>query len=189
MTLRVLASFATLFFATTLGLAQTSFLPNGGQWDDFVEYRAELSTGKLWMEKSGWTAWVAGPGYDELWAHEDLNGDGRPDSLYAHAWKVEFVNSNPQPFTSGREEYSHRVNYYRGSDPMKWASDLVPYNTVVYEDVWPGVRLKMSAKGSNDLKYDWIVAPGADPKNIVLKHFGTSPKFVGGRIIQPRHGG
>lgn len=183
MTLRVLASFATLFFATKLGLAQTSFLPNGGQWDDFVEYRAELSTGKLWMEKSGWTAWVAGPGYDELWAHEDLNGDGRPDSLYAHAWKVEFVNSNPQPFTSGREEYSHRVNYYRGSDPSKWASDLVPYNTVVYEDVWPGVRLKMSAKGSNDLKYDWIVAPGADPKNIVLQHFGTSPKLLGGRII------
>ena len=33
-------------------------------------------------------------GYDELWAHEDLNGDGMPEVLKSHAWKVEFVGGN-----------------------------------------------------------------------------------------------
>ena len=59
------------------------FLPNEGQWDDFVQYRANLSSGVFWMEEAGWTAWIAGEGYDELWAHEDLNGDGMPELLIA----------------------------------------------------------------------------------------------------------
>ena len=33
------------------------------------------------MEEAGWTAWIAGEGYDELWAHEELNGDGMPEVL------------------------------------------------------------------------------------------------------------
>lgn len=177
MTPRVLALVATLLFFSFPGSAQTSFLPNEGQWDDFVEYRADLSTGTFWMEEDGWTAWMAGPGYDDLWAHMDLEGDGAPEVLKSHSWKVEFVEANPEALTSGSEAYEHRVNYYRGNDPSKWVSGLVPYNTVVYEEVWPGVKLKMTAKGSSDLKYDWVLAPGANPDDIVLRHFGTSPEL------------
>ena len=44
-----------------------AFIPNQGQWDSLISYRADLDGGIFWMEENGWTAWVAGEGYDDLW--------------------------------------------------------------------------------------------------------------------------
>ena len=151
------------------------FLPNEGQWDDFVQYRANLSSGVFWMEKAGWTAWIAGEGYDELWAHEDLNGDGMPELLKSHAWKVEFVGGNKGSLKFGSNELGYKVNYYRGNDPTKWVTGIDPLSTVNYEGVWPKVNLRMdgTARGSQRLKYDWVVKPGGNPNDIVVRHEGT----------------
>ena len=151
------------------------FLPNEGQWDDFVQYRANLSSGVFWMEKAGWTAWIAGEGYDELWAHEDLNGDGMPELLKSHAWKVEFVGGNEGSLKSGSNELGYKVNYYRGNDPTKWVTGIDPVSTLNYEGFGLKVNLRMdgTARGSQRLKYDWVVKPGGNPNDIVVRHEGT----------------
>ena len=77
-------------FAYASAQTDIAFVPNAGQWDDFVEYRADLGSGVFWMEESGWTAWLAGSGYDDLWSHYNVEGDGEgaPEYLESHAWKV-----------------------------------------------------------------------------------------------------
>jgi len=159
-------------------LAQTSdisFLPNEGQWDDFVQFRADLSNGVFWMEEAGFTAWVAGVGYDEIWAHEDFDADGYPQELHSHAWKATFVNANTQSIKTGANELGYKVNYLRGNDPNKWVESLAPVSTVLYEGVWPSINLRMdgSGRGSQRLKYDWIIKPGGDPDDIAIRHDGT----------------
>ena len=150
-----------------------AFIPNEGQWESFVSYRADLDGGVFWMEENGWTAWVAGEGYDDLWDHE--SGAFESETLSSHAWRVRFKDGNPESEKSGRHELGHKVNYYRGSDETKWVSGLDAVGQVRYKEVWPGIELIMDgrARGTKKLKYDWIVEPGADPSNIVLIHEGT----------------
>ncbi|HIG58872.1 MAG TPA: T9SS type B sorting domain-containing protein [Flavobacteriales bacterium] len=150
-----------------------SFIPNQGQWDSFISYRADLDGGVFWMEENGWTAWVAGEGYDDLWNHE--SGNHESETLSSHAWRVRFKDGNPNAEKSGRHELGHKVNYYRGSDETKWVSGLDAVGQVRYKEVWPGIELIMDgrSRGTKKLKYDWVVEPGADPSNIVLIHEGT----------------
>lgn len=125
------------------------------------------------MEENGWTAWVAGEGYDDLWDHK--SGNHGSETLLSHTWRVRFKEGNPESEKSGRHELGHKVNYYRGSDETKWVSGLDAVGQVRYKEVWPGIELIMDgrARGTKKLKYDWIVEPGADPSNIVLIHEGT----------------
>ena len=45
------------------------WIPNEGQWDAPVQMRADWAGGITWLEDQGMAVWVAGEGYDELWAH------------------------------------------------------------------------------------------------------------------------
>ncbi|MBM55217.1 MAG: hypothetical protein CMB32_01515, partial [Euryarchaeota archaeon] len=157
-------------------LAQThdiAFLPNQGQWDDFIQYRADLSDGVFWMEEAGWTAWVAGEGYNELWSHDEATQ--APEELKSHAWKVDFVDANTASIKTGANELGYHVNYYVGNDPSTWAEGILPVSRVNYSEVWPGINMRMdgTARGSKRLKYDWIIKPEGDPSDIKLKHTGT----------------
>ena len=99
------------------------------------------------MEENGWTAWVAGEGYDDLWDHE--SGNHESETLSSHAWRVRFKDGNPEAEKSGRHELGHKVNYYRGSDESKWVSGLDAVGQVRYKEVWPGIELIMDNTISN----------------------------------------
>ena len=170
------------FLFSNFAVAQThdiSFLPNQGQWDSFVQYRANLSGSVLWMEEAGWSVWVAGEGYDKLWVHEDLDVDDFPASLNAHAWKATFIEANLHSLKKGTNELGYKVNYFRGSDPSKWVEGMDPVSTVIYEGVWSNINLRMdgSGRGSQHLKYDWLVKSGGDPSDILIRHEGTNMRL------------
>ena len=74
------------------------------------------------MEENGWTAWIAGEGYDDLWDHE--TGNHESEIVSSHAWRVRFKDGNIDPEISGRHELGHKINYYRGSDETKWVRKL-----------------------------------------------------------------
>ncbi len=156
-----------------LHTSDLAFIPNEGQWDSFVSHRAELDGGVFWMEDNGWTAWIAGEGYDDLWDHESGANDG--ESLDSHAWRVSFKDGNSESIKSGTHNLGYHVNYFRGQDESKWASGLEAVGQVRYDEVWPGVELIMDGRdrGTKTLKYDWVVKAGADPSNIVMIHEGT----------------
>nr|MDO8088632.1 hypothetical protein [Candidatus Sigynarchaeum springense] len=62
-----------------------------------------------------------------------------------------------------------KTNYFCGSDPSKWRVGLVDYGAIVYENLYQGIDLiyKITARG---LKYEFWVAPGADPGQIALDY-------------------
>jgi len=60
------------------------------------------------------------------------------------------------------------TNYFIGSDPAKWRTNVAGYAKVKYEGVYPGIDLVYYDNGEGRLEYDFIVAPGADPKQIAL---------------------
>ncbi len=64
-------------------------------------------------------------------------------------------------------ELSWHNNYFLGNDSSKWASDCRNFTRVVYHDVWEGIDVEWyESKGH--LEFDFVVHPGADPKQIKM---------------------
>jgi len=80
---------------------------------------------------------------------------------------MKLVGGSMSPEISGLEELPGRSNYLIGRDPAKWHTDLPTYGKVSYRNVYPGVDLVFYGNHQS-LEYDFVVAPGHDPKNITL---------------------
>ena len=57
------------------------------------------------------------------------------------------------------------VNSFIGNDPSKWRRDIPTFSKVKYEGVYSGVDL-IYYGNQQQLEYDFVVAPGADPQAI-----------------------
>ena len=62
-------------------------------------------------------------------------------------------------------------NYFSGSDPKKWQTDVRGYSEIVYHDVWKGVDLRLYGNGPN-LEQEFTVAPGANFSQVQIKYEG-----------------
>src|SRR5262249_36814475 len=90
------------------------------------------------------------------------------------SWDVnlDFVGANPNVQPRGEEPTQAVFSYFQGSKDQ-WKTGLKGYSKVVYPDLWPGIDLIYTGT-SNQLKYTFLVKPGADPDNIRLAYRGTS---------------
>jgi len=79
--------------------------------------------------------------------------------------RMKLLNANPAANVSGAEELPGKSNYLIGNDRRKWHSNVPTYAKVKYEEIYPGVDLVYYGTG-RQLEYDFIVAPGADPRRI-----------------------
>ncbi len=86
--------------------------------------------------------------------------------------RMELAGANATPRVVGAEELPGRANYFIGNDPTKWRTNIPTYAKVKYEGVYPGVDLVYYGN-QGQLEYDFVVAPGVDPKAIRLKFAGA----------------
>jgi Beta-propeller repeat/RTX calcium-binding nonapeptide repeat (4 copies) len=64
------------------------------------------------------------------------------------------------------------VSYFEG-DQEDWVTDVPTYDGLQYREVWPGIDLRYGST-SGALKYEFEVAPGADPSAIRMAYQGAS---------------
>jgi len=88
------------------------------------------------------------------------------------ALRMRLVGAAPEPAVSGLEEQPGTANYFIGKDSAKWLTKVPTYARVHYRDVYPGIDL-LYYGNQRQLEYDFVVAPGADPKKIVLGFKGA----------------
>jgi hypothetical protein len=79
--------------------------------------------------------------------------------------RMKLVGANPQPRVEGQEELPGKINYFLGNDPKRWRTNVPTYSKVKYHSVYPGVDLVYYGR-QQQLEYDLVVAPGADPKSL-----------------------
>lgn len=81
--------------------------------------------------------------------------------------QINLVGADPNPAVAGEDLQSGRVNYFIGKDPKKWQTNLPIYRQVRYKNIYPGIDLVYYGNQSR-VEHDFIIAPGADPKQIQL---------------------
>ena len=81
--------------------------------------------------------------------------------------RMKLVGANPNPKIVGMDELPGKSNYFIGNDPKKWRTNMPNYAKVKYANVYPGVDLVYYGN-QGQLEYDFVVQPGADPRQIAL---------------------
>ena len=89
-------------------------------------------------------------------------GSGTPK---AGVLRLGFPGANPDVRPTVERELSGKANYLFGKDSSKWRTDVPLFEKVRYQNVYAGID-RVFYGNQGQLEYDWIVAPGADPKQI-----------------------
>src|SRR5882724_11903825 len=88
------------------------------------------------------------------------------------ALRMTLVGATRKPAVSGADELPGKANYFIGKDRSKWRTNVPTYAKVQYQNVYPGIDLVYYGN-QRQLEYDFVVAPGADPRKIVLGFKGA----------------
>lgn len=109
---------------------------------------------------------------------EEILGQGKVHKsntnrlVVPRALHMRLVGANPTPKVTGLDVLTGKIYYARGNDPEKWLTHIPTYARVKYEDVYKGIDLIYYAS-QGLLEYDFVVAPGADPRLIRLEFEGA----------------
>lgn len=90
--------------------------------------------------------------------------------------RMKLVAAHPSAQVSGQDALPGKSNYFLGNDPRRWLSNVPTFSKVRYQDAYPGIDLVYYGN-QQQLEYDFVVAPGADPSAIRLaisSDFGSS---------------
>jgi len=137
--------------ANVYGKLPLSFESNLGQTDERVKFVARASGYMLFMTTE-----------EAVFAGRD--GSVERMKLIGASPKLRFEPLDKQPGIS---------NYFIGNDPLKWRTNIPNYGRVALRGVYPGIDLVFYGN-ERELEYDWVVAPGADPKLIDVKWEGRN---------------
>ncbi len=160
------------------------FVENKGQWEEPFFFRSTGSASQLFVEKNAlyFHIWDGEARAEFMEAAHDRTPYTGPEMLQHHAYRMKFLGANPKSFFEKTYPSAHYYNYYLGDNPGRWKSEVREYETLVIRELYPGIDLRMKKFGQN-LKYDLIVRPGADPKKIRWTYEGIqSIKEVGGTL-------
>jgi hypothetical protein len=86
--------------------------------------------------------------------------------------RMHFDGANPAAEIAGTKQLPGKTNYFIGNDPKNWHTGVPSYEAVRYQGIYPGVDMLFYGR-QRRLEYDFIVAPGADPKAIALSISGA----------------
>jgi gliding motility-associated-like protein len=159
-----------------------NYIENKGQWPENVTHMAKIGGGTVWLEKDK-LAFNFVNQIDMALYHEAHHGHGPyPENIRNHSYYLSFIQSNPSVKITASKKSSSYHNYFLGSDPSKWASNVGLFNEVNYTELFPGINLRLHSENPY-MKYDYIVNAGADVSLIKWKYEGTTPELKNGKII------
>ena len=132
-------------------LAQTPlrFEANQGQWDPAVLYAARSGSYDLALTARGPALIAAG----------------------SHRVEISLPNSNPAPRIEPLGKLPTRIDYFIGARE-NWHTNIANYSRIRYAAVYPGVDVVYYGR-QNQLEFDFVLQPGADPHAIRLRFRGA----------------
>jgi hypothetical protein len=86
--------------------------------------------------------------------------------------RMRIAGADLQAHASGVDALPTVSNYFNGGDPAHWHTGIPNYARVRYKGVYPGIDLVYYGN-QQQLEYDFVVAPGADPRTIALDFTGV----------------
>jgi len=172
--------------------AKDGILPSSSQAVDylqdlngfFTENRGQVGNDSVRFYIQGKGVWFLNDGvvFDirespEIQTRQDpfikpwIEEEQKPVNVRGVVLKLHFVGCN-KVVPEGREELSHKSNFFYGNDSSNWKTNVPNYNEIYYENIYDGIDLKYYSN-EKGLKYDFIVHPRVDFRQIRLRWEGA----------------
>ena len=158
--------------AEQYGKLPLAFEENKGQTDAKVKFFARGLGYSLFL-----TSDEAVFGLSQKKAGIDSRTTKNTGEMEMSVLRAKLVGANEQAVVSGEAPLEGVSNYISGPDQNKWHTGVKQYGRVRYSGVYSGIDLVYYGN-QRELEYDFIVAPGANPKNIRIAYNGAEKLSV-----------
>ncbi|MFA0962185.1 PKD domain-containing protein [Roseivirga sp. BDSF3-8] len=198
MTLRLVFFIISLLLIPTICQCQVPglFIENKGQWPGSVAFRTQLPGGAMYLTDKGITyGFYSQEKVATFHSHitppepalRSASSLPDPDRVPMHSFDMTFEGAKLSEY-NGEDGHKANFNFYKGNDPTHWGKGAKGYKRVALSEIYPGIGARFYSVGTGeipqDLKYDLLIAPGADPNIIKMKYRGASSvKLAGGQLI------
>jgi len=151
------------------------FIRNEGQWPEQFNFRAQIGSHRIWLQKQQITYQLRKADRHPL-AHLHAKRFGeKPDTggSIGHNYSVRFENSQAvNPVAAGEPE-KVLYNFYLGADEKSRKSGVRSFPEVRYSDLYPGINLSLRG-GDSFLKYDFELSEGNSGEDISMLFEGVN---------------
>ncbi len=159
--LKVLASYGKL---------PLSFIENRGQVREEAFYYVKGRQGSIYFTREGIV-------YD-LFSDAVLPPKAMHNTETRRlSFTLKLTGANEGVMVIGLNELPGKAHYFIGNDPEKWQTGIPIYEEIVYKGPYTGIDLKVYGT-TNQMEYDFIVSPGANPKDIKMTFEGIDALSV-----------
>jgi hypothetical protein len=163
--------------AADYGKLPLSFEANQGQTDPQVKFLSRGNGYSLFLTDQAAVLALTKPSVGLSGKEQTRVPQGREANLASSTPKtdilrMELAGASGGVRVEGADKLPGTANYFIGSDPAKWHTDVPTYAKVRYKGVYPGVDLVYYGN-QRQLEYDFVVAPGADPRMVKLRFAGA----------------
>lgn len=154
------------------------FIQNKGQWPAEIDFQARVPGGRVGVSANGFSVFLLDMEaleHQHLENHHHINeSNGSPanETVDGHYFRINLLGADQNAKATPSNLIDGHYNYFLGKDPAKWASNARAFETITYHNVYNGIDFRVSSV-DNNLKYDFIVKPGADPSQIRLEYSGV----------------
>ncbi|MBI4265737.1 MAG: SBBP repeat-containing protein [Acidobacteria bacterium] len=93
--------------------------------------------------------------------------------------RMRLTGANPNPAVTPSDRLPGSSNYFIGNDPMRWRTGVAGYASVRLEEVYRGIDVVYYGN-RRQLEFDFVVAPGADPRAVRLALEGADDLVIDG---------
>ncbi|MFN7918961.1 MAG: SBBP repeat-containing protein [Bryobacteraceae bacterium] len=131
-----------------------SFEPNNGQAPAAYQYVSHSRSLAVALDDGDADLTLRGP-------------DGAPITVRLH-----LDGASQRADARGEKQLPGVANYFLGSDPSRWRTNIPSYSRVRFRDVYPGIDIAYYGT-DGELEHDFIVRPGADPARIRMELAGA----------------
>ena len=154
------------------------FEANRGQTDSQVKFLARGSGYSLFLTATeAVLAWRKDEGRQVKDEKKTPASSLTPHPSPGGTLRMRLVGANSTPQVAGIDELPGQSHYFIGNDPQRWRTGVSNYARVQYHDVYPGVDLVYYGN-QQQLEYDFILAPDANPNSIQLAFTGADQLAV-----------
>ena len=179
--------------AKRFGKLPLSFEINQGQTDQSVKFLSHGPGYDLFLTATDAVLTLRkphAPAIDKFKRPAQPNTDSDAGVREGSVLRLKMIGANPAPRVEGQEELVGKANYFLGNNPEKWRRNIPTYGKVYYKDVYQGIDIVYYGN-QHELEYDFVVAPGRDPKVIRFRVEGADRirlDETGSLLFSLRHG-
>ncbi|MCS7005757.1 MAG: gliding motility-associated C-terminal domain-containing protein [Cytophagales bacterium] len=162
-----------LLLARCEAFANIFFTENAGQWQEELDFRAEIPNGIFCWWKDSWTItrFLLSRSVEQL----DMLSQ---EPLRGYTFRVVPLKANRHSIKQPQKAFQTTFHYFLGNDSTKWRSFVRNFAHVTQRNLYHKIHLHFFVNQDNQLKYEFEVEKDANPSQILLLYEGVQHMYL-----------